>query len=136
MFYFRRDRGSGRLSWSDLSLAAFNPQVDLHPLVVLLNNAVVLAKRMSLPAIGQKDALHVRMARELDSEHVEDFALEPIGGGPDGNRTWRHLAFGDLGLHPHPLVVRVRVENPHQVEGLFTLRVMHGRKIDAIIELL
>ena len=50
----------------NLSLAAFNPQVDLHPLVVLLNNAVVLAKRMALPAIGQEDAFHVRMARELD----------------------------------------------------------------------
>src|SRR5580658_746079 len=64
-------------------LAALDSQVDLHPLVVLLQNAVVFAQGMTLPTIGQQNPLHVRMPVELDAEHVEDFALQPIGGRPD-----------------------------------------------------
>ena len=35
------------------SLPALDPQVDLYPLIVLLNNAVVLTQRVPLPAIRQ-----------------------------------------------------------------------------------
>src|SRR5579872_5097016 len=65
-------------------LPAFNSEVNLHPLSVLLQNAVILAQGKSFPAIGQKDAFHVGMPLELDAEHVVNFALQPVGGGPDG----------------------------------------------------
>src|SRR5689334_23106349 len=58
------------------SLAAGNPQVLLHPSVVLLQNRVVLAQRETLPFLGQQNAPHVGMAREFDAEHVEDLALQ------------------------------------------------------------
>src|SRR5580765_7267328 len=113
MFCFRQDQGSGRGSWSDRSLAAFNPQVDLNPLVVLLNDAVVFAQRMALPAIGQQNTLHVRMPFKLDSKHVEYFALQPVRGWPDGNRTGRCVVFGDLGFYSHTLLPGERVKNPN-----------------------
>src|SRR5947209_7669728 len=59
-------------------LAAFDIQVFPHPPVVLLKNPVVLAQRVSLPLFGQQDAPHVGVAGELDTEHVEDFALQPV----------------------------------------------------------
>src|SRR5208283_1180023 len=61
------------------SLAAFNAQAFLHPALVLLNNGVVLAQRMALPFFGHQDAPHIRVPGELDAEHVEHFALQPIG---------------------------------------------------------
>src|SRR3981081_2797822 len=61
-----------------LSLAALDPQVDLHPFVVLLQDAVVFAQGMSLPAVGQQDAFHVGMSVELNAKHDEDFAFQPV----------------------------------------------------------
>src|SRR5580704_2477531 len=43
-------------------LAALNPQVDLYPLIVLLQNAVVFAQGVALSTVGQQDALQVGMA--------------------------------------------------------------------------
>src|SRR5579864_9096441 len=79
-------------------LAAFNPQVDLYPFVVLLNDPVVFAQGMSLPAIRQQNTFHVGMSIELDAEHVENFALQPVGGSPDGNGTGEGLAIADQSL--------------------------------------
>src|SRR6185369_14993055 len=62
------------------SLAAFDIQVFLHPSIVLLENPVVLAQRISLPLCGQQDAAHVGVAGEFDAEHVEDFAFQPVRG--------------------------------------------------------
>src|SRR5271169_703729 len=76
----RTNSVESRKVWSGIpaSLAAFNTQVFLHPFLVLLNNPVVLAQRMPLPFLRQQNALHVRVTRELDPEHVEDFALQPV----------------------------------------------------------
>ena len=90
-----RDERSGRVLLSSLgarSLSALDSEVDLHPLFVLLQNAVILAQRVAFPAVGQKDALQIGMPVELDAEHVVDFALQPIGGRPDrdaGRRSKR-----------------------------------------------
>src|SRR5437867_11323515 len=59
-------------------LAAFDSQVFLHPALVLLNNSVILAQRISLPLFRQKDTLHIGVSRELDPEHVEHLALQPL----------------------------------------------------------
>src|SRR5437588_222957 len=60
------------------SLAAWNTQVLLHPPVVLLEDPVVLAQREALPLLRQQNAPHVRVAGELDAEHVVDLALQPV----------------------------------------------------------
>src|SRR5258708_9475593 len=78
---YRRSQPTQPISIISL-LAALNPQVDLHPFIVLLQNAVVLAQRMSLPALGQQNAFHVGMSVELDAKQVVDFALQPVVGGP------------------------------------------------------
>src|SRR3981081_1637990 len=65
-----------RKVWSGIpaSLAAFDTQVFLHPFIVLLKNSVIFAQRIACPFFRQQDPLHIRVSREFDSEHVEDFA--------------------------------------------------------------
>src|SRR5205807_8421335 len=64
---------------SAVSLPALDSEVDLDPLLVLLNDAVVFAQGMALPPVGQENAFQVRVAVELNAEHVEGFPLQPIG---------------------------------------------------------
>src|SRR5262252_2929620 len=64
--------GIGRL------LAALDSQVLLNPAIVLLNDGVVFPQRMPLPLFRQQHAAHVGMALELDAEHVEHFAFQPV----------------------------------------------------------
>src|SRR5581483_3556957 len=64
-------------------LAALDSEIDLHPLFILLDDSVILAQGMALPAIGKQDALQIGMAFKGDPEHVEDFPLQPVCGGPD-----------------------------------------------------
>src|SRR5579864_4019436 len=70
--------------WSSaVSLTALDSEVDLDPLLILLNDAVVFAQGMALPPVGQENAFQVRVAVELNAEHVEGFPLQPIGRCPD-----------------------------------------------------
>src|SRR5712692_5847669 len=62
-------------------LAAFDVQILPYPSLVLLDQAVFLAQREALPLLGEKDSAHVWMAFELDAEHVEDLALQPVCRG-------------------------------------------------------
>src|SRR5581483_5300069 len=86
------------------SLAAFDTEVLLHPSIVLLDNAVVFAQRVSLPFLRQQDAPHVRVAGELDAEHVEPPALQPVGRQVDAHRALRLIAVRDVSLDAQPLV--------------------------------
>src|SRR5437867_292970 len=61
-------------------LAAFDVQVLLHPSYILSQNRIVFAQRVPHPLFRQQDAAHIGMTRELDSEHIEHFALQPVGG--------------------------------------------------------
>src|SRR5208282_895137 len=120
----------------DRSLSALDPQVDLHPLLVLLQNAVILAQGVAFPAVGQKDALQIGMSVELNSEHVINFALQPVGGRPDRDARRDGSAVGDLRLHAYPLIARERIEYPYDVELLLAFRIMRCGNIDTVIELL
>src|SRR6266700_1603885 len=73
----RTNSVESRKVWSGIpaSLAAFNTQVFLDPLLVLLNNPVILAQRIPLPFFRQQDPLHIRVSCKLDAEHVENFAF-------------------------------------------------------------
>src|SRR5580704_11324205 len=77
------------------SLPALDPEIDLNPLVVLLQDAVILAQRMAFPTVGQQNAFQVGVAIELDAEHVEDFALQPVRSRPDGNGAVDGFSVGD-----------------------------------------
>src|SRR5689334_10991901 len=103
-------------SWFGRSLPALDPQVDLYPLLVLLNDAVILAQRVALPAVGEQDALQVGMSFEADAEHVEDFTLQPVGRWPDGNGAGYRLRLGIRGFDPNTFIERERIQNPNQFE--------------------
>src|ERR1700691_809143 len=133
-----RSRCESEVVWSVIrfSLTAFDSQVDLHPLVILLQDAVIFAQRMSLPSVGQQNTFHVRMSVKLDAEHVEDFALQPVGSRPDGNGTRQARPIHDLSLHADALVARERIKHPDDLELPFARGVVHGGNVDAVIELL
>src|SRR6266481_1626049 len=76
------------------------------------------------------------MALELDPKHVVNFALQPVSGCPNGDARRDRSAVGDLRFYANPLIARKRIEDPHDVELLFALRIMHSRDIDAVVELL
>src|SRR5205823_11843794 len=44
---------------------------------------VILAKRKSLPVVGAENAPQIRMAGEIDPEHVVSLALVPIRRRPE-----------------------------------------------------
>src|SRR5580658_8991107 len=100
------------------SLAAFDLQVFPHPGLVLLNYRIVLSQRVSLPLFGEEDAPHVGMAGELDAEHVENFALQPVGASVDGDGGFRFVALGDVRFHANALVAREAVEDVDHVEAV------------------
>src|SRR5262245_37828604 len=49
---------------------------------------MLLAQGMPLPRAGHQNSLQVWMIVKPDSKHVPDFALIPIGGGPDVGDGW------------------------------------------------
>src|SRR5512140_263075 len=68
-------------------LPALYVQVLLNPLLVLLEDGIILAQRIALPAVGQQDAPQIGMTREAHSKHVVSLALQPVGRRPDGRHA-------------------------------------------------
>ncbi|KPC00018.1 Uncharacterized protein AC506_1613 [Pseudomonas syringae pv. maculicola str. M6] len=65
----------------------------------------VLAQRVTFPGRRHHDAAQVRVAREVDTEHVPDFALVPVGIRPDaGDGRHAQVAFGQRHLDHHVAV--------------------------------
>lgn len=65
----------------------------------------VLAQRVTFPGRRHHDARQVRVAREVDTEHVPDFTLVPAGVGPDaGHGRDAQVAFGEGDLDHHVAV--------------------------------
>src|SRR3954462_8638029 len=87
---------------------------------------------MALPAFGQQDTFQIRMPIEANAEHVEDFALQPVGRGPDIDGAWNTLAFGDHSFYANALVAVIGIKNPKNVELLFTLGIVNGSNIHTI----
>src|ERR1700732_664758 len=90
---------------------------------------------MSLPALGQQNAFHVRMSVELDAKHVVDFALQPVRGGPYGYGTGNAVSISDLYLHPDSFVASERIKHPDHVELLLALGIVRCGDIHAIVKL-
>src|SRR5215831_10965070 len=116
------------------SLPAFNAQVFLYPADVLLDDVVVLAERIALPLVGQKDARQVRMSSKNDPKHVERFALQPIGCRPNLGNARDRLAIASPSLHPQALILCEGIKVEHQVEALFALGPIHCRQVGKQVE--
>src|SRR5436305_6534354 len=133
----RTNSVESRNVWSGIpaSVAALDTQILPYPLIVLLKNTVILAQRMALPFFGQQNSRHIRVPRELDAEHVEDLALEPVGGQVDFHRGLGLVAVSDMRFHSQPLVPRKAVTNVDHVETLGALGPIHRRDIYQVIEI-
>ena len=88
---------------------------------------VILAQRMAFPGRRHHDAAQIRVAVEHDAEHVPDFALVPVGVGPDAGR-------GRGGQ----VVVEQRYLEPdlghrRQTQQVIDDREVAGRLIDAVL---
>src|SRR5690554_2774652 len=59
------------------------PSVRYLHAVVVVRDRVVLAQRISLPVVRQKDTTEIRMTVEADAVHVVPFTLVPVGRAPD-----------------------------------------------------
>ncbi len=71
----------------------------------------VLAQRVTFPGWRHHDARQVRVAFEVDAEHVPDFALVPVGVGPDaGDGRHAEVAFGQGHLDHHVTITLQRHE--------------------------
>src|ERR1035441_7526436 len=101
-----------------MSLAALDTEVFPNPTVVLLKNTVIFAQRVPLPLLGHEDAAQIGVAFELDAEHVEDLALQPVGRQVHAHRGFQLEAFGNTSLDPHPFVPREAVDHVDHVETL------------------
>src|SRR5262249_20129924 len=111
------------------SLSAFDVQVLLYPTVVLLEDRNVLAQWESHPLFRQQNAPHIRMPRELDAEHVEHLALQPVGARMNVYRGRRLVALRNVRLHADASVAPVAVQNVDEVEPLRALQPVDGRNV-------
>src|ERR1035441_1444763 len=117
-----------------MSLAALDTEVFPNPSVVLLKNTVILAQRVPLPLLGHEDAAHIGVAFELDAEHVEDLALQPVGRQVHAHRGFQLEAFGNISLDPHALVPREAVDHVDHVEALGPFGPIHRGDVHQVIE--
>src|SRR5580698_5374983 len=117
-----------------VSLTAFDTQVFLNPAIVLLEDTVILAQRVTLPFLWQEDAAHVRMACELDAEHVEHFALQPIGGEVHVDRGLGLVLLGDESFDAHALIASEAIQNVDDVEAVGALGPIDRGDVDEVIE--
>src|SRR5512140_3397973 len=113
---FRTSSVESRKVASGILLPALNPQVLLDPDLVLLQDRVVLAERVTPPSIRHEDAAHVGVTGELDAEHVEHFALQPVGRQVHVNGGGGLEAVGDSDLEADPLIVREAVQDVDEIE--------------------
>src|ERR1035441_8234252 len=116
------------------SLSAFDTQVLPNPALVLPKNRIILSQRVALPLLGHEYPLHVRVPGELDAEHIEHLAFQPVGRQVDAHGGLGLEAVGDVGLDPHPLVARETVNHVDQIEALGPLGPVHRRNVHQIIE--
>ena len=79
---------------------------------------VVLPQRVALPLVRHQDPAHVRVPGEFDAEHVEHFALQPVGRQVDAGGGGGLEAVGDAGLDADALVAGKAVKDVDQFEAL------------------
>src|ERR1035438_2863877 len=118
------------------SLAALYVEVLAHPLIVLLQDTVILTQRESLPFLRQQDTPQVGVSGELNAEHIVGLALQPVGGPPNGSDRSDRLVLGDGSFQAQLHVMRERVELVDDLEALFFLRIVYGREIGEHVVLL
>jgi hypothetical protein len=66
---------------------------------------IILAQRMAFPIARHQDARRIGMIAETDAEHIEHFALIPVGGAPDtGDRIDLRLRFSEPAFQAEPRI--------------------------------
>src|SRR6266852_2538355 len=72
--------------------------------VAIAFDRIILAQWVTFPVVRHQDAAQIGMAIEANPEEIEDFPLEPIGAGPDGNeRIHNSITGGEAYLQTQAL---------------------------------
>src|SRR5260370_27382615 len=91
---------------------------------------------MPLERIVHTDAAAIGMALENDSEHVEAFALEPIGGAPVADHAvYPRLCPIDADFYAQPMAQLERIQMIHNVIARLALEPIDGGHVAQEIEL-
>src|SRR5260370_38735515 len=91
---------------------------------------------MPLERIVHTDAAAIGMALENDSEHVEAFALEPIGGAPVADHAvYPRRCPIDAGFYAQPMAQLERIQMIHNVIARLALEPIDGGQVAQEIEL-
>src|SRR5262249_19304940 len=77
---------------------------------------IVLPLRIALPVFRHQNAAAIGMSFEVDAEHVEHFAFEPVRGRPDARHGRHRCVLADLDLHADAMPVARRVEHVDDIE--------------------
>ncbi len=117
-------------------MTRLDAEILADPSVVLLQDVVILTKRMALPFFWKQDALQIRMTREANAKHVEDLALKPVRDRPDGNEAGNFFVCRQWNLQAQARVVREGIENSDEIEAFFAARPVNGCVILEQVELL
>src|ERR1700723_3050085 len=112
-----------------LLLPTFDSQVLFHPGLILRQDVVILAQRISYPLFGQQNAPQIRVAVKSNAKHVENFALKPVRYRPDGNDCVHCFVFAEVGFQTQPLVLREGIEIGDEIESLLAFGPVDGGEI-------
>src|SRR5262245_56807288 len=115
---------SGCMNGALLNLGLFLGLPELQPVDRILHEElagpferIVFALRKSLPVVGHQDASAIRVAGEVDAEHVPHFAFEPVRRGPHARRRRQAVGFADLHLDADAMAVARRIQAVDDVEA-------------------
>src|SRR5207248_2905839 len=82
---------------------------------------------ITLPVVGQHDALQIRMPLELDAEQIKHFAFVPVGCWNHGGQTRRRAVSSRL--YAYPFTPLHRIEQVHQLEATLPAEVVNRRQV-------
>lgn len=108
----------------------------IDPSLIHVDDRSVFSQREALPVIRHQDAFEIRVACELNAEHVEDLALEPVGRFEEIGKGKDWICFGESGFDPQVAVVIEGIEYGDQLKPLWFGWMVNGSEVGEVVKLL
>jgi len=106
----------------------------LDPGLIHVEDIAFFTQREALPVVRHQDPLEIRVASELDTEHIEDLTFKPVSGQVDVADSLRVKGFRKASFDAHAAIVRERVKDCDQFKARFVFRVIDGGEVAQIVE--